>query len=331
MKSILKRYLLCGMSSAALLTAGCTKKDLDSRADEGYVEIVLDWGSERPAGKRFDFYPVDGGEPLTFASDAPECNAPGCEGFKGSLPSGDYRMIVASCEEGQCVEFGNSHRYESAAFFVSHVAASRANEVKGYSNRIEHVGRLMFTRQFDDDTDVLKVPYQQKVKRTATPKSYVKHVTLNFRIENPETITKCEGVFVGVAESVNCCTGACSATTASIDFKAERTRAGESAGFAAEFRVLDLIDPGEKTSGVHTVYLTVVQVREDGTTEKMTATIDVTGAVQHIIDSNDGTIPLDIVLPLELKILEDGSLEAEVEEWPEGTGSGDVVSSGTVE
>ena len=331
MKSILKRYLLCGLS-VILSTTGCTKKDLDSRADEGYVEIVLDWGSERPAGKRFDFYPVEGGEPLTFLSDAPECNAPGCEGFKGSLPSGDYRMIVASCEEGQCVEFGNSHRYESAAFFVSHVAESRANEVKGYSNRIEHVGRLMFTRQFDDDTDVLKVPYQQKVKRTATPKSYVKHVTLNFRIENPETIIKCEGVFVGVAESVNCCTGACSATTASIDFKAERTRAGESAGFAAEFSVLDLIDPGEKTGGVHTVYLTVVQqVREDGTTEKMTTTIDVTGAVQHIIDINDGTIPLDIVLPLELKILEDGSLEAEVEEWPEGTGSGDVVSSGTVE
>ena len=330
MKSILKRYLLCGLS-VILSTTGCTKKDLDSRADEGYVEIVLDWGSERPAGKRFDFYPVEGGEPLTFLSDAPECNAPGCEGFKGSLPSGDYRMIVASCEEGQCVEFGNSHRYESAAFFVSHVAESRAGEVKGYSNRIEHVGRLMFTRQFDDDTDVLKVPYQQKVKRTATPKSYVKHVTLNFRIENPETITKCEGVFVGVAESVNCCTGACSATTASIDFKAERTRAGESVGFAAEFSVLDLIDPGEKTGGVHTVYLTVVQVREDGTTEKMTTTIDVTGAVQHIIDINDGTIPLDIVLPLELKILEDGSLEAEVEEWPEGTGSGDVVSSGTVE
>ncbi|MDE6570559.1 MAG: DUF5119 domain-containing protein [Alistipes sp.] len=330
MKSILKRYLLCGLS-VILSTTGCTKKDLDSRADEGYVEIVLDWGSDRPAGKRFDFYPVEGGEPLTFLSDAPECNVPGCEGFKGSLPSGDYRMIVASCEEGQCVEFGNSHRYESAAFFVSHVAESRAGEVKGYSNRIEHVGRLMFTRQFDDDTDVLKVPYQQKVKRTATPKSYVKHVTLNFRIENPETITKCEGVFVGVAESVNCCTGACSATTASIDFKAERTRAGESAGFAAEFSVLDLIDPGEKTGGVHTVYLTVVQVREDGTTEKMTTTIDVTGAVQHIIDINDGTIPLDIVLPLELKILEDGSLEADVEEWLEGTGSGDVVSSGTVE
>lgn len=326
MKSILKRYLLCGLS-VTLSTTGCTKKDLDSRADEGYVEIVLDWGSERPAGKRFDFYPVEGGEPLTFLSDAPECNAPGCEGFKGSLPSGDYRMIVANCEEGQYVEFRNSLFYESAAFFVSRVSESRANEVKGYANRIEHVGRLMFTCRFDDDTEILKVPYQQKVKRTAAPKSYVKHVTLNFRIQNPESITKCEGVFVGVAESVNCRTGVCSATTASIDFKAERTRAGESVGFAAEFSVLDLIDPADKTGGVHTVYLTLT--KDDGT--KMTTTIDVTGAVQHIIDINDGTLPLDILLPLELKILEDGSLEAEVDEWPEGTGSGDVVSSGTVE
>lgn len=326
MKSILKRYLSFGLW-AMLLAAGCTKKDLDSRADEGYVEIVLDWGSERPAGKRFDFYPVDGGEPLTFASDAPECNVPGCEGFKGSLPSGDYRMIVATCEEGQCVEFRNSHSYESAAFFVSRVTESRANEVKGYSNRIEHVGRLMFTRQFDDSETVLKVPYQQKVKRTATPKSYVKHVKLNFRIENPETITKCRGVFVGVAESVNCCTGVCSATTASIDFEADRTRAeGSNIGFAAEFSVLDLINPGDKTSGVHTVYLTLT--REDGT--KMETTIDVTTAVQDLIDGNEGTIPLDIPLELELKILGD-ILQAEVVEWTEGTGSGDVVSSGTVE
>ena len=338
MKSILKRYLLCGLS-VMLSTTGCTKKDLDSRADEGYVEIELLWKSDDPKGHsipngiRFDFYPVEGGEPLTFASDAPECSALGtCKGFKGSLPSGDYRMIVASCEEGQCVEFYNERSYEDALFRVSRVAASRANEVAGYANRIEHVGRLMFTRRFDDDTDILKVPFQQKVKRTATPESHVKHVTLNFNIANPETITKCEGVFVGVAESVNCCTGVCSATTASVDFTAERTRAGESgAGFAADFRVLDLIDPGQKTSGVHTVYLTVMRVREDGTTEKMTTTIDVTGAVQHIIDVNYGTIPSEIELPLELKILEDGSLEAEVDEWPEGTGSGDVVSSGTVE
>ncbi len=326
MKSILKRYLLCGLS-AVLAVAGCTETGLDSRADEGYVEIVLDWGLERPAGKRFDFYPVEGGEPLSFPSDAPECNAAGCEGFRGSLPSGDYRMIVANCEDGQCVEFRNSHLYESAAFFVSHVSDSRAGEVKGYSNRIEHVGRLMFTRQFDNGEEILTVPYQQKVKRTATPKSYVKHVKLSFRIQNPETITKCEGVFVGVAESVNCCTGACSSTTASIDFKAERTRAGgdSNTDFAAEFSVLDLIDPGDKTGGVHTVYLTLT--KEDGS--KLTTTIDVTSAVQKIIDINEGTIPLDIPLEVELKVL-GNVLEAEVVEWTEGTGSGDVVS-GTVE
>ncbi|MDE5815013.1 MAG: DUF5119 domain-containing protein, partial [Alistipes sp.] len=238
MKSILKRYLLCGLS-VMLLTTGCTKKDLDSRADEGYVEIELLWKSDDPKGHsipngiRFDFYPVEGGEPLTFASDAPECNALGtCKGFKGSLPSGEYRMIVSSyCEEDENlhVEFRNEHSYENASFRVSRVAESRANEVKGYSTRIEQVGCLMFTHRFDDGTEeekeILTVPFQQKVKRTATPKSHVKHVTLNFNIENSKTITQCKGVFVGVAESVNCCTGVCSATTASVDFSAEQTRA----------------------------------------------------------------------------------------------------------
>lgn len=324
---MLKRYFSCGLS-VVLLAAGCTEEDLAGRADEGYVEIVLDWGSARPAGKRFDFYPVEGGEPLTFLSDAPECNVPGFEGFKGSLPSGDYRMIVANCEEGQCVEFRNAHLYESAAFFVSRVAESRAGE--GYSNRIEHVGRLMFTRRFDDagsdDDTILKVPYQQRVKRSATPISYVKRVRLNFRIENPESIVKCEGVFVGVAESVHCATGTCSATTASIDFKADRTKAGGSGvGFTAEFSVLDLIDPGDKTGGVHSVYLTLT--RADGS--KLGTTIDVTTAVQDIIEGSGGTIPLDIPLELELKILGD-ILEAEVVEWSEGTGSGDVIN-GSIE
>ncbi|MCM1302492.1 MAG: DUF5119 domain-containing protein [Alistipes senegalensis] len=326
MNSILKKYLVCGLAFASL-ASGCTEKDLDSRADEGYVEIVLDWGSARPAGKRFDFYPVEGGDPLTFSSDAPECNVAGCEGFKGILPSGDYRMIVASCEEDQCVEFRNSHSYESAAFFVSHVG-TRAGEVKGYENRIEHVGRLMFTRHLDPvdgsaDNTILRVPYQQKVKRSATPKSYVKQVRLNFRIDNPETITKCEGVFVGVAESVNCSTGSCSATTASIDFTATRTREGGSGvGFTAEFSVLDLIDPADKTSGVHTVYLTLTKT--DGS--KLTTTIDVTNAVQDLIGVSGGTIPIDIPLELKLEVLKDGTLSATVTAWKDGTGEGDVIS-----
>ncbi len=325
MNSILKRYLACGLS-AVLFATGCTEEDLNKRADEGYVEIVLDWGDARPNGKRFDFYPVDGGKPLTFLPDAPECDKSktGIEGFKGSLPSGEYRMLVANCEEGQFVEFRNEHHFESAAFFVSHVP-TRADE--GLSNRIEHVGRLMFTHRFDSDSsfdsdEILKVSYQQSLKRSATPKSYVKHVRLNFRIQNPESITKCEGVFVGVAESINCVTESCSAAPASIDFTAEPMKQRDSeVGFTAVFSVLDLIDPGDKISGVHSVHLTLTKT--DGT--KLTTTVDVTNAVQDIIDVSGGTIPLDIPLSVELKVL-GNDLSAEVEAWPEGSGGGDVVS-----
>lgn len=323
MNSILKRYLACGLS-VVLFATGCTEEDLDKRANEGYVEIVLDWGDARPAGKRFDFYPVNGGEPLTFLPDAPECNPKEFEGFKGSLPSGDYRMLVASCEEGQFVEFRNAHRYESAAFFVSHVG-TRTDE--GLSNRIEHVGRLMFTHRFDSDSsfdsdEILKVSYQQSLKRSATPKSHVKQVRLNFRIQNPESITKCEGVFVGVAESINCVTESCSATPASIDFTAEPMKQRDSdIGFTAVFSVLDLIDPADKISGVHSVHLTLTKT--DGT--KLTTTVDVTNAVQDIIDISGGTIPLDIPLIVELKVL-GNNLFAEVKPWPEGSGEGDVVS-----
>lgn len=345
MDSKLKRYIACGLTAASL-AAGCTEEDLHSRADEGYVEIALDWGLERPAGKRFDFYPVleDGtcGEPLTFLPDAPECNA-GVEGFKGSLPSGRYRMIVASCEEGQNVEFGNPHRYESAAFHVSaddsqQAVASRAGEAAGSGNRIRSVGRLSFTHRFDEpdpdsgDYTLLTVPYQQKVKRSAAPQSCVKTVTLNIRIADPETISLdgSRGTFDGVAQSVGCVSRACSATSASVGFGIGKNSDGTA--LSADFRVLDLVDPAGKTSGVHTVHLTLARMNSSGT---LSATIDVTGAVRELIDSETGTLPLAIPLSMELKELGDGTLSADVVSWDgegEGAGGGTVISgSGTLE
>lgn len=337
MDSILKRYLVCGLAAASL-AAGCTEEDLNSRADEGYVEIALDWGLERPAGKRFDFYPVleDGtcGEPSTFLPDAPECNA-GVEGFKGSLPSGRYRMIVAGCEEGQNVEFGNSHVYESAAFHVSAddsplAAASRAGEAAGSGNLIRSVGRLSFTHRFDEadpdsgDDTILTVPYQQRVKRSATPQSCVKTVKLRIGIADPETIsgTQSTGIFSGVAQSVGCVSRRCSPTSARVRFGV--TKNGDGPGLTAEFSVLDLVDPAGKTSGVHSVQLALK--RTDGTAFPAT-TIDVTGAVRELIDSETGTLPFTIELPLKLEVLEDGTLSGTVTEWKEGTGEGEVISS----
>lgn len=309
-------------------SVACTEEELGKRAEIGYVEIALDWGNNRPSGKQFFFYPVDGGEVLVYGSDAPECNAEGVDGFSGMLPTGSYQMIVTNTD-GVNLEFRNMNRYETAEVGVKRVNASRVMQQESLANRIEQAGSLFFANCFSDASDsdplTLVVPYQATVKKRANPSGYVKKVRLYFRIERPESIAGCSGVFTGVSESIRCASERCSATSASIDFVASKSQStsGNRADFVAGFSVLDLLDPESALSGVHVVYLTLTKT--DGTRSE--TSIDVTGAVQEVIDGQGGVIPFDIPLEVELKTLEDGTLGADVRPWTEGTGSGTVTGS----
>ncbi len=332
MKGITKG-LVCGSMVMGLLLAGaCTEEDLDKRAEIGYVEVALNWGSAQPTGKQFIFYPVDGGQALVYDNDAPECSSEdGFNGFRGWLPTGNYRMLVMNTD-GANLEFRNMGKYETAEVGVvkkSAAKAGRSTQQEALDNRIEQAGNLMFAKEFDrsegetGDPSTLTVPYQETVKKTAAPRLAVKQVRLYFKIDRPEVITACSGVFTGVSESLNFSTGRCSTTSASVDFDAAKPQTGQSYNFVAGFSALDLLMPGDAVSGIHVVYLTLT--KSDGTT--LSLSIDVTGAMEKIIEAGGGIVPIDIPLEVELKVLNDGTLQSDVRPWTDGTGSGTVVGT----
>ena len=87
MKRYTKRYtrpasaLLLGV--AVLSLAGCVKRELEIRPDEGYVEIALDWTGTgtSPRSARYLFY-NETGALVKEVSGVTDC-------FKGTLPVGN--------------------------------------------------------------------------------------------------------------------------------------------------------------------------------------------------------------------------------------------------
>ncbi len=337
MKGIKKGLAFGSMMVGLLLAGACTEKDLEKWPEIGYVEVALNWGEEQPTGKQFIFYPVDGGkEAIVYGNDAPECNSEGFDGFRGELPTGSYRMLVMNTD-GKNLEFRNMDKYETAEVVVvkkggvkkdaarkSETKASRSTQEEALNNRVEQAGNLMFANGFDrsegeaDDPSTLVVPYREEVKKTATPHLSTKHVRLYFKIDRPEVITSCSGVFTGVSESLNLSTGHCSATSASVDFATSKPQKEVSYNFIAGFSVLDLLMPEGAANGIHMVYLKLTEA--DGTTADFS--IDVTDTIQKIIETGGGVIPIDIPLEISLKVLEDGSMQSDVRPWTDGAGSG---------
>lgn len=99
------------LGTAMLALAGCVKRDLEIRPDEGCVEIVLDWtkagGSSRSA--RLLFY-NESGTLVKEVSGVTDC-------FKGTFPLGNYRLLVHNTDAVR-VDWRGTERYESAEVFA---------------------------------------------------------------------------------------------------------------------------------------------------------------------------------------------------------------------
>ena len=72
----------------AVLAAGCTRRQLETRPDDGILIINLQWGgiSGRPAGTQYTLYNTTTGETLRRQGDA--------NGYVGHVPAGIYEIIA---------------------------------------------------------------------------------------------------------------------------------------------------------------------------------------------------------------------------------------------
>lgn len=292
---ILKGCLLCALLS---MGGSCTERDLEQRIPAGYVEIGLSWeGGAVPSGSRLWFFPVDGGEVIVRDASG--------DGFSGTLPPGDYRVIAANLD-GQHVGFRNMDRYETAELYVLPDETSA-------DPCLCQPGNLYLCS--GEESTLLTVPDRDTVKLTLAPRSRVRQVCLQLNIDDPN-VASCSGLLSGVSSSIYCATGSCTGSPASVGFTASP---GANAGtFLADISVLDLIRPGSDPT--HLVELTLT--RDDGTA--VPVTVDLTEAIRTQIEGAGGTLPDEISLAVSFHTV-NGELQASVEPWDTGgSGSGEL-------
>lgn len=292
---ILKGSLLCALLS---IGASCTRQDLEHRIPAGYVVVDLSWEEgAAPSGSRFWFFPVNGGEVIVREASG--------DGFRGTLPPGDYRVIAANLD-AQHVDFRNMERYETAELYVVPDETS-ADLCLCQPDNLYLCG--------GEESAVLTVPDRDTVKLSLSPRSRIRQVRLRLTVDD-SGVTSCSGLLSGVSSSIYCATGSCTGRPASVGFTASPD--GGTGTFRADISVLDLIRPG--SDPIHLAELTLTL--EDGTAVPVTA--DLTDAVREQIEGAGGVLPDEIFLAVSFHTV-NGELKASVEPWDTGgSGSGEL-------
>lgn len=299
--------LTCGLCLGLLAGVSCVKQGLDLREEEGYVRIDLNWENDVvPEGSEFYFY-TDAGE---FVQSC-KCSA---KGFRGTLPMGDYKIIVWNTD-ARNVELCNMNRHATAEVRVvsDESAAGKA------AGCIAQPDNLLFAAAFDE-AEVMTVPYRDSVIMSASPRGRIKTVELVFKLDNAAAVTLLGGSLSGVSSGLQCTTASCTHNPQNVNFTVTSDPYGKY-NYVANISVLDLVMPEAGVSGSHILTLTVLI---DGVEHTMS--IDLSSTIEDLLEGEwGGVIPLEIPLEIDLKSV-DGNLSAEVSPWDAtGSGSGELV------
>ena len=318
MKRYTKRYmrpanmLLLGV--AALSLAGCVKRELEVRPDEGYVEIALDWAGAGTSSRsaRYLFYNESGAlvHEVSGLTD----------GFKGTLPVGTYRVVVHNTDAAQ-VDWRGCEQYESAEVFAKTTDYSTGHHpTEGVPCILEP--RDVFATGGCNESETVEVRQMDTTLLSVTPVELTKRVAVRFAVEvnGGESVQSLRGVLGGVSHGYfpgKRCHNASS--SCAMEFMAVPGTKAASDTYTARVNVFGLLATSQSPAGTNTVHVTLSL--EDGS--QSTGTFDLTPTLQQLIAANGGVLPDEIPLSVTLRVQEAG-LSATVEPWIEGgTGSGD--------
>ncbi|MDE6045903.1 MAG: DUF5119 domain-containing protein [Alistipes sp.] len=317
--------------------AGCVKQGLDNRKNEGSVEITLNWEGEKPAGSRIHFYPVveDGTEPAESGEDvAADESVPvyravkgTASGWKGKLPVGKYRVIVYNSDDR--LELRNEEDYEHAELALAlegsaanaGLPASRVNECICQPDNVMLATKLDEPEDFDGTEYLLEVPFNDVVKVSASPKSILKYVDIDFKIEGDVFLTG--GMLTGVSQAVCCQSLVCHTDCYSVQYTPESYSGEESFDYKTRIAVLDVVSPN--AGATHMVHLTLH--RNDTNSDDYTIAVSVTDQVRrYLAAQRGGKIPVGEALPLTIRLEMIGNVPSvSVDPWDNtGLGSGTI-------
>lgn len=319
MKRELTRYMrparVMMLGVAVLSLAGCVKRELEIRPDEGYVEIALDWSKAQSSrSARYLFY-NESGALVKEVSGVSDC-------FKGVLPTGTYRLIVHNTDAGQ-VDWQGCEKYESAEVFAKETNYSEGHHPAEGVPCIQEP-REVFATGGCNESETVEVRRMDTTRLSVTPAELTKQVAIRFTVE-VTSVRALHGVLGGVSHGYFPGKGCHNASSScAVEFTAAPGTKAASDAYTARVNVFGLLTTAQSPAGTNTVH--VALDLDDGS--QMTGTFDITPALQRILASNGGVLPVEIPLEITLRMQGQGvGLSATVQPWDlSGTGSGDVTT-----
>lgn len=318
MKRELTRYMrparVMMLGVAVLSLAGCVKRELEIRPDEGYVEIALDWSKAQSSrSARYLFY-NESGALVKEVSGVSDC-------FKGVLPTGTYRLIVHNTDAGQ-VDWQGCEKYESAEVFAKETNYSEGHHPAEGVPCIQEP-REVFATGGCNESETVEVRRMDTTRLSVTPAELTKQVAIRFTVE-VTSVRALHGVLGGVSHGYFPGKGCHNASSScAVEFTAAPGTKAASDAYTARVNVFGLLTTAQSPAGTNTVH--VALDLDDGS--QMTGTFDITPALQRILASNGGVLPVEIPLEITLRMQGQGvGLSATVQPWDlSGTGSGDAT------
>lgn len=290
---------------ALLLTASCTKVEINGRSTQGSASLTLDWGAyHAPAGMRLYFYKeasqtragetVDNG---TVVRDVP------ASGFVGSLPVGTYQLLGVNTD-ATGIELRGMEHYETAT------AALPADAWAGML--------------YSFATEKLDINNKTDTKLTLDPQLLVRQLRLLFYVDGAG-VSSLTGSLCGLYPSVLLSTGKPSASSVLAAANTRRsftaTLSGEEG--MAELNLFGMLDP--ENGSRYTNVLTLNVTPTGGT--QQTLAVDLSKTLTEILNKNSGELPVDVPVEIGIQITVEANarLSARVTDWRQGNGEGDVI------
>lgn len=284
------------------ILSSCTRADIhypEVVSEKGYVQIYPDMSEHTLPAVEYHFYNTDGKTEYLCLS----CDGKG--NFNGTLPTGTYRVIATNTAASN-VKFSAMDSHETAI-----VRAASLNNRQAIS-RADYSMLSQPDNVYSTVLDELVVVADKSVRMEPLPTLLTKHLNLIFTMQgNLETdVVAMTGVLPGIYPAMHLytCEGReiDQSPDMAINFETEQTGNQRK----AQISLFGLCDP--EYGDNYTNKLELELTMQDGTTAN--TTLNLTDIISDVIKQNQGDIPLDLTIPIEVKETEIG-IVGEVGDW----------------
>lgn len=288
------RQLLLWLVWLALLL-GCTYRTPEEDWEKnGWVRLVLDWGTRASRTGVFDYYFYAGSNPV------PLIRRGDASGYEGTLPKGSYGVVVCN-PDGVNLDLSMNNGYALARAIARTSAFTKAG-----ASSIQQPANLYGT-----GCEEIQATAKGGKAVVLTPVCLTKEVILNILIEGGGEIAVIDGELSGIPPEICIPTGEpCAEGSASVYFPAEAD--GENR-YTASLSLFGL-RPGNKPETTSPANLSLSVEQKDGQT--FVSHTDVTEQVNEAVIHG---LSARIELNMTVHPLATGGYGIEINGWREGT------------